>query len=511
MVGAVDINIRKPNYGLEPLPDVDFNIRAGNTLVGFASEDDFRNAVHEKEPLFAKEIIPKFEDEFVITAKAFKNFQDSQLLTDKGEDTHKKAKVELQKRLDNLNEKLNEYLASTYGIDKERQKKKYTEWLESHQPFHWVAEFYEIINGNGGFDVVIGNPPYVATRKFDYKIIGPYSTINCGDLFGITMDRSFQLINQLSTFGMIVPLSGTSTKKMSELTKLIFEQGKSWISYYSASDQPSSLFNGVRHRLMIPIIKINKKQTSYSTNFLKWFSDERLCLFNNRIVYYPYLSNCNYSKNCKISLEKELSILNELFKDRDLGIYFRRHGNTVYYHDAPVHWGKVFDFIPKYVEGGIQKQSSHLKEIYFDSEEYAKLVICYLNSSIFYWYNWQYTNCRDLTKGNIEIVRFDFKNISNIHNSRLFSLCSELMTDLRKNSKIYSRVSKTILTEFDSFYPAKSKPIIDQIDTVLAQHYNFTEEELDFIINYDIKYRMGKELDAYIEGAPCKENIKTRE
>lgn len=85
------------------------------------------------------------------------------------------------------------------------------------------------------------------------------------------------------------------------------------------------------------------------------------------------------------------------------------------------------------------------------------------------------------------------------------------MTDLRKNSKIYSRVSKTILTEFDSFYPAKSKPIIDQIDTVLAQHYNFTEEELDFIINYDIKYRMGKELDAYIEGAPCKENIKTRE
>jgi hypothetical protein len=35
------------------------------------------------------------------------------------------------------------------------------------------------------------------------------------------------------------------------------------------------------------------------------------------------------------------------------------------------------------------------------------------------------------------------------------------------------------------------KPIIDEIDTVLAAHYGFTEEELDFIINYDIKYRMG--------------------
>ena len=31
--------------------------------------------------------------------------------------------------------------------------------------------------------------------------------------------------------------------------------------------------------------------------------------------------------------------------------------------------------------------------------------------------------------------------------------------------------------------------------TVLARHYGFTDEELDFIINYDIKYRMGDELN----------------
>ena len=36
-----------------------------------------------------------------------------------------------------------------------------------------------------------------------------------------------------------------------------------------------------------------------------------------------------------------------------------------------------------------------------------------------------------------------------------------------------------------------SKPIIDEIDALLAKHYGFTEGELDFIINYDIKYRMG--------------------
>jgi hypothetical protein len=37
----------------------------------------------------------------------------------------------------------------------------------------------------------------------------------------------------------------------------------------------------------------------------------------------------------------------------------------------------------------------------------------------------------------------------------------------------------------------QSKTIIDEIDTVLAKHYGFTPEELDYIINYDIKYRMG--------------------
>lgn len=48
---------------------------------------------------------------------------------------------------------------------------------------------------------------------------------------------------------------------------------------------------------------------------------------------------------------------------------------------------------------------------------------------------------------------------------------------------------------FAQFFPYKSKAIIDEIDTVLAEHYGFTAEELDFIINYDIKYRMGKELE----------------
>jgi hypothetical protein len=48
-------------------------------------------------------------------------------------------------------------------------------------------------------------------------------------------------------------------------------------------------------------------------------------------------------------------------------------------------------------------------------------------------------------------------------------------------------------------YPKASKSLIDEIDRLLARHYGFTEEELDFIINYDIKYRMGADTEEEAE------------
>lgn len=66
------------------------------------------------------------------------------------------------------------------------------------------------------------------------------------------------------------------------------------------------------------------------------------------------------------------------------------------------------------------------------------------------------------------------------------------MEDFRDKSKTLEMNYKNIGTlRIQCIYPKHSKPIIDEIDRVLAQHYGFTDEELDFIINYDIKYRMG--------------------
>ena len=81
--------------------------------------------------------------------------------------------------------------------------------------------------------------------------------------------------------------------------------------------------------------------------------------------------------------------------------------------------------------------------------------------------------------------------------SELGDLVAELMKDYEKHSvRKETEYQTTGRVIYDEFYPRYSKPIIDQIDRILARHYGFTDAELDFIINYDIKYRMGDELAA---------------
>ena len=76
--------------------------------------------------------------------------------------------------------------------------------------------------------------------------------------------------------------------------------------------------------------------------------------------------------------------------------------------------------------------------------------------------------------------------------AQLHTIADKYLASVVENSTMLVRHQRqTGITETQSFKIQSSKPIIDQIDRVLAQHYGFTEDELDLIINYDIKYRMG--------------------
>ena len=116
----------------------------------------------------------------------------------------------------------------------------------------------------------------------------------------------------------------------------------------------------------------------------------------------------------------------------------------------------------------------------------------FLNSSLFYWLITAFSDCRNLNKREIDMARFNTEDQDGL--ACLAVVTKELMADIKANSQMQTINYRNIGTlQIQSTYPRLSKTIIDRLDTVLAQHYGFTGEELDFIINYGIKYRMGKQ------------------
>lgn len=73
------------------------------------------------------------------------------------------------------------------------------------------------------------------------------------------------------------------------------------------------------------------------------------------------------------------------------------------------------------------------------------------------------------------------------------------MNDLQMHSEDRTMRFKHDTLTVQCIFPKASKPIIDQIDAALAQHYGFTSEQLDFIQNYDIKYRLGRGAESGTE------------
>ena len=94
-----------------------------------------------------------------------------------------------------------------------------------------------------------------------------------------------------------------------------------------------------------------------------------------------------------------------------------------------------------------------------------------------------------------EVLELPIFLFDNQETNYLLELTNKLMDSYFSSNTTRERRGDIIKVDEINFDVGKSKPIIDEIDRVLAQHYGFTAEELDFIINYDIKYRMGRDSE----------------
>jgi len=121
----------------------------------------------------------------------------------------------------------------------------------------------------------------------------------------------------------------------------------------------------------------------------------------------------------------------------------------------------------------------------------SRAMMAVLSSSLFWWFYYTRFDLFNLKDYMLFGFRFDYPKGTEIE-ARLVSLGAKLESLLLSGAVKYVIHSKTRGDQATYKYDnARAKPLLDQIDTVLAVHYGFSPEELDFIINYDIKYRMG--------------------
>ena len=491
MVAVVDVDPRAENMGLDPLPDIDFNIRCGNTLVGYANKEeldrDLSNPKDILEELANQDFKAAIELELTKAKDAYEVFRETQLSHGDNMAAFKQAKENLNKRLQSLNEQLNQRLFSATGTG------TYDKWLTSHQPFHWLAEYYAIIQGNGGFDVIIGNPPYViyAANKFVYQILY-YQTIKARNLYAFCIERALKLLNEKSYCSMIVPISLSNGTNYVTVRELLSKRGTIIYSHYAGDSHPSCLFNGVQQNLTI-FNSSPKGNAIYTTNYVKSYNEERINLFFtlsfNQI-------EINSSEIIRLGSILQTEIYKKLIQKKSISNWINPiKGYSVFFKNTSgAAYKPFFSEQPFFQIDGIQQTSKTIDTLSFSTIYQSQSALGMYNSNLFNFLFLLASDARHITpKETLGLLTIDEELANDV---RLHQLSIDLQSDYNRNSIIVTYNKKNGLTQYAQFNPRLSKPIIDEIDKVLARHYGFTEEELDFIINYDIKYRMGDELNS---------------
>ena len=208
----------------EPLPNLDFRIVAGDSLIDRAGECAFEDSippaqtqqlgVHNKVAEIKAETL-KLRDEYAAT----RDNRYARSLRDQITQRQLAAvRLELQHYLNEARENLKDVRANVGGIVSERLKKalkraeeRVTSLEELHEglqteaayqkPFLWPIAFPEVFaQGRGGFDIVLANPPYVRQEKLSaldqkaYELAFPEVYAGTADLLVFFYARSVQIL-----------------------------------------------------------------------------------------------------------------------------------------------------------------------------------------------------------------------------------------------------------------------------------------------------------------------------
>ena len=278
---------------IEPLPDLDFNLKCGNLLVGLKDPGDLDRLGAD---LVSKLSIQELEPNLVAYETVLGDF------IAKSKEADPTDLGQLRGRLLALGAQLrveaNEIFSPLGGAIGQPSQ----DWVSEHRPFHWFIEF-PIVLRHGGFDVVVGNPPYIAKSSLSKEAlrqISTYETHATPDIYAVCSERALSLLQPgAGRFGFVVMSNSAFAQAFSRFRKLYLSpQRAQWWSTYGRI--PDGLFSPARVRNAIIIaaagasFHVSRHHIFTSANRKSLFSSLEYCPSElgseRRVVRHGHLS-----------------------------------------------------------------------------------------------------------------------------------------------------------------------------------------------------------------------------
>ncbi len=366
--------------------------------------------------------------------------------------------------------------------------------------FHWELEFPEVFytmrpgtervverREGGGFDAVIGNPPYDVFVETEYDLRS--EATGTGNLFGHFIVKGVNLTGVRSCFSFVVPLSLSSGSDYEGVRKLLYSNFCHLrATHYSI--RPAKLFPNVDQRITIFVAKDKGKNPCIveSSRLYRFNDGEQENVVLNAIAGLVGPKNEGYIP--RVSDEIGSAIYKKFLSIKTKVADFLTEGEEPiwWFHSVGRYWLKAYDFVPYFTRNGEKGISTNLHGLIATSNKASRVCVGLVNSSLFYfWWIMQSDEFHLLTT---EISTMPMPKTL-LSDSKLLETVKELMNDYKKNALRKTLKIKNTEIQMDEIHARKSRQLILEIDRILAPHYGLNEKELLFLQTYDEKFRCG--------------------
>ena len=220
---------------LETLPNIDINIKCGNSLLSkFGIKDNLKDAFRKQQynldaykNLVAAYRKSRNSPEKKDLLKVIRTIKEEYTSTLYNRDPRRRKIAELRGQLELVKNNYNLFGQKMEALEQETEEKRIKDLLDNNEKelgdaeqgvafrdaFEWRFEFPEVLDENGdfiGFDIIIANPPYINVRDIDPKARAIYkqkyaTAIDQFDLYILFMEKAFSILSENGYFSFINP------------------------------------------------------------------------------------------------------------------------------------------------------------------------------------------------------------------------------------------------------------------------------------------------------------------